>query len=54
MVDNSEILYWLMNMWHKAHKGMMTDDPIIYAVKDNRSYVVFFLTVLIIVAATII
>lgn len=47
------ILYWLMNMWYVAHKGKMTDDPIIYAVKDESSYIVLVLTLtIIIIAAT--
>lgn len=47
------ILYWLMCMWIETHRGKMTDDPIIYAVKDKNSYLVFFLMLVVIVCATI-
>jgi 4-hydroxybenzoate polyprenyltransferase len=48
------ILYWLMNMWIATNRGKMTEDPIIYAVKDRNSYIVFFLVLTIIILATII
>ncbi len=48
------VLYWLMRMWYMAHKGKMTDDPIIYAIKDKSSYVVFIIVLITIIAATII
>ena len=48
------VLYWLMRMWYMAHKGKMTDDPIIYAIKDKSSYVVFVLVLITTIAATVI
>ena len=36
------LLYWLMRMWYVAHKGKMTDDPIVFAIKDKSSYSCFF------------
>jgi len=45
------LLYWLMRMWFVAHKGKMSDDPIIFAIKDKNSYVMFFLIVAILVIA---
>jgi len=47
------ILYWLMNMWVVANRNRMTEDPIIYAVKDRISYITFTLLLLVIIAATI-
>lgn len=48
------LLYWIMRMWFVAHKGKMTDDPIIFAIKDKSSYVTFFLiTIILIVAANL-
>ncbi len=45
------LLYWLMRMWFVAHKGKMTDDPIIFAIKDKSSYVMFFMIVIILFVA---
>ena len=45
------LLYWLMRMWYVAHKGRMTDDPIIFAIKDKSSYTMFFLIVIILIIA---
>jgi len=47
------ILYWLMNMWYNTNKGKMSDDPIIFAIKDKASYIVFILVLVIIISATI-
>jgi len=45
------LLYWLMRMWVVAHRGQMTDDPIIFAIKDKSSYVMFFIIISILIAA---
>ena len=45
------LLYWLMRMWFVAHKGKMTDDPIIFAIKDKSSYVMFLTIVIILFVA---
>jgi len=45
------LLYWLMRMWFVAHKGKMTDDPIIFAIKDKSSYVMFLMIVIILFVA---
>jgi 4-hydroxybenzoate polyprenyltransferase len=31
------LLYWISHMWLMAHRGRMTDDPMIFAVKDPVS-----------------
>jgi 4-hydroxybenzoate polyprenyltransferase len=31
------LLYWISHMWLMAHRGRMTDDPLIFAVKDPVS-----------------
>lgn len=33
-------LYWISRIWHLSVRGKMTDDPIIFAVKDKISYIV--------------
>ncbi len=45
------LLYWLMRMWFVAHKGRMTDDPIVFAIKDKSSYVIFSLIIIILIIA---
>ena len=45
------LLYWLMRMWLVAHKGQMTDDPIVFAIKDKSSCIMFFLIVIILIIA---
>lgn len=45
------LLYWLLHMWAVARRGKMTDDPIIYAFKDNGSYIAFFIIILILIVA---
>jgi len=46
------LLYWLMRMWFVTHKGKMTDDPIIFAIKDKSSYVMFLMIIIILFVAT--
>ena len=36
-------LFWISRIWHKTIHGKMTDDPIIFAIKDITSYCIFFL-----------
>ena len=31
------LLFWVSWMWLQAHRGLMHDDPLIYAVKDRAS-----------------
>ena len=39
------LLYWIIRMWLKAHRGEMHDDPIMFALKDPASYLVVALVV---------
>lgn len=46
------MLYWVLRMIMKTHRGEMTDDPIVYAAKDRISLlVVLFCTAVVIAAA---
>jgi len=45
-------LFWQCRMWLAANRGLMTDDPIIYACKDRFSLIVAVFTVLIYVLAS--
>ena len=47
------MLYWISRIWLIAHRGSMSQDPIIFALKDRVSYYVGFLVALIILAAAI-
>jgi len=44
-------LYWLTRILLLARRGEMTDDPVVFAIKDPASYAVLALTVLFTVAA---
>jgi len=46
------LLYWISRVWLLAHRGLMHDDPIVFAVKDRTSYVVGAIALLIGLAAT--
>jgi 4-hydroxybenzoate polyprenyltransferase len=37
------LLYWISHMWLLAHRGLVAEDPIIFAIKDGVSYVVMLL-----------
>lgn len=44
-------LFWISRMWLMTVRGKMTDDPIIFAIKDKTSYFIFLLLGLIIAMA---
>jgi 4-hydroxybenzoate polyprenyltransferase len=35
------LLYWVSRTWVIAHRGQMSDDPIVFAAKDRNSWLVF-------------
>jgi len=45
------MLYWVMRIWFLARRGLLDDDPVLFATRDLRSYVVAFLALSIIAAA---
>jgi len=45
-------LYWISRIWHLSVRGNMTDDPIVFAVKDKVSYIVGILIFVIAVFAS--
>jgi len=45
------LLYWISRVWVKAHRGMMDDDPVVFAVTDRVSQVVIALCGLMILGA---
>ena len=44
-------LFWISRIWLFTTRGKMTDDPIVFAIKDVTSYFVFLLTGLLILAS---
>jgi 4-hydroxybenzoate polyprenyltransferase len=47
------LAYWITRIWFIANRGNLHHDPLIFAMKDPKSYAVGALCVLIILAATI-
>ena len=45
------LLYWLMRIWFKAHRGEMNDDPIVFTARDPVSYFIFAIVVVLIAGA---
>jgi len=41
------LLYWICHMWLIAHRGRMTDDPLVFAIKDRVSLTLIGLTIVI-------
>ena len=44
-------LFWISHIWLFTVRGKMTDDPILFAIKDRTSYFVFLFTGLLLLAA---
>jgi 4-hydroxybenzoate polyprenyltransferase len=40
------LLYWISHMWLMAHRGRMTDDPLVFAIKNRVSVALISLMVL--------
>jgi 4-hydroxybenzoate polyprenyltransferase len=47
------ILAWLLQLWFLAHRGKMHDDPIITMARTPMTYIVLFIIVFTILAATV-
>ncbi len=46
------LLYWLVRIWLKAHRGQMHDDPLVFAATDRVSRMIILLSLVIVVIAT--
>jgi 4-hydroxybenzoate polyprenyltransferase len=42
-ITSALLLYWISHMWLTAHRGRMTDDPLVFAIKDRLSQVLIAL-----------
>lgn len=40
------LLYWIGHVWLTAHRGSMHDDPVVFAMRDRTSRILFLLMVL--------
>lgn len=46
------LLYWISRLWLLASRGYLEDDPIVFAIKDRRSYLLGAVIAVILAAAT--
>lgn len=47
------LLYWILRVWFIAVRGEMTDDPIVFTLKDKTGLSIFALIILIVLGATL-
>jgi hypothetical protein len=47
------VLFWTMRAWFIANRGEMSDDPILFALRDPASYAVGAITAVLLVLATL-
>ena len=40
------LLFWVSRIWLLAHRGLINEDPVLFAVKDLPSYVIVFIFIL--------
>jgi 4-hydroxybenzoate polyprenyltransferase len=45
------ILYWVSRLWLLAHRGLLHDDPVVFAIKDRQSWLAAVVVALIGLAA---
>jgi 4-hydroxybenzoate polyprenyltransferase len=48
------LLYWITRVWLLAHRGVITEDPIVFALRDRASWVVAVLLVLLFILARVV
>ena len=46
------MFFWISYIWLIAHRGAMRDDPLVFALRDRTSYIVFILLAAIMIIAT--
>jgi 4-hydroxybenzoate polyprenyltransferase len=47
------LLYWISRVWFLAHRGHMSDDPVLFALKDRVSQLVGLATLAFVLLATV-
>lgn len=48
------LLYWILRLWLKAHRGVMDDDPLVFTLRDPGSWAIGAASVAIVVLATVV
>ena len=46
------LLHWISRIWMKTHRGLMHDDPVVFAARDAQSLIIVALAALIMAAAS--
>ncbi|WP_225410316.1 UbiA family prenyltransferase [Stigmatella hybrida] len=46
------MLYWVSRVWLLAHRGLVNEDPLVFALRDKVSYAVGLVAALVVLAAT--
>ncbi len=47
------LMFWVLRLWFMAHRGKMTDDPIVYTAKDPVSYIVALIISILAIGASL-
>jgi len=47
------LLYWIVRLWFKTHRGEMHDDPVVFAIRDRVSLITGVIAAAIVLAATV-
>jgi len=47
------IVYWILRVWFLAHRGLMNEDPVLFAIADKRSYLFIISILLILMFSTL-
>jgi hypothetical protein len=47
------LLFWQCRLWLSTIRGQMNDDPIVYAARDQVSWIVFLMAMLLYLGASI-
>ncbi|WP_103920842.1 UbiA family prenyltransferase [Candidatus Venteria ishoeyi] len=47
------LLYWISYIWVITHRGLMHDDPVVFALRDRNSYLVVLLMGVVVVIASL-
>ena len=46
------LLYWISRIWLLAHRGVVTDDPLMFAVRDRATWLVLAIGTTILLVAS--
>jgi len=47
------LLYWLSRLWLKARRGLLDDDPIVFALRDGVSLMIVAISAVVLAIATV-